>query len=127
MTDSAMGYGKQGQGQASLGLDKMHLQWLDKFLGGLNLTEISRDVIDRITQARLADKVSNASVNRMLQCIRVILRRAVNEWEWLDRAPKIRFLHEPTRRVRWLTRDEAETLLAKLPEHPIQRGFATVL
>jgi hypothetical protein len=71
-------------------------------------------VIDRITQARLADGVSNASVNRLLQCIRVILRRAVHDWEWLDRAPKIRFLHEPKRRVRWLTRDEAERLIAEL-------------
>ncbi len=115
--EAAVRWLRESTHKASQGLDKMHLQWLDKFLGGLNLTEISRDVIDRITQARLADNVSNASVNRMLQCIRVILRRAVNEWEWLDRAPKIRFLHEPTRRVRWLTRDEAETLLGQLPEH----------
>src|SRR5581483_11189080 len=79
--------------------------------------EINRDVVDRITQARLADGVSNASVNRLLQCVRVILRRSVNEWEWLDRAPKIRFLHEPTRRVRWLTRDQAEKLIEALPMH----------
>jgi integrase len=115
--EAAVRWLRESTHKASQGLDKMHLQWLDKFLGGLNLTEISRDVIDRITQARLADKVSNASVNRMLQCIRVILRRAVNEWEWLDRAPKIRFLPEPIRRVRWLTREEAEKLIAALPEH----------
>ena len=103
--------------KASQDLDVMHIRWLDKFLGGLMLADISREVIDRITQARLAEGVTNASVNRMLQCIRVIIRRAVNEWEWLDRVPRIRFLHESTRRVRWLKREEAERLIAELPEH----------
>src|SRR3990172_6599123 len=70
--------------KASQDLDVMHIRWLDKFLGGLMLADISREVIDRITQARLAEGVTNASVNRLLQCIRVIIRRAVNEWEWLE-------------------------------------------
>ncbi len=37
--------------------------------------------------------------------------------EWLDRAPRLRFLKEPKRRVRFLTRDEAERLLSALPAH----------
>lgn len=115
--EAAVRWLRESTHKASRDLDVMHLQWLDKFLGGLSLTEINRDVVDRITQARLADGVSNASVNRLLQCVRVILRRSVNEWEWLDRAPKIRFLHEPTRRVRWLTRDQAEKLIEALPMH----------
>ncbi len=41
----------------------------------------------------------------------------MNEWEWLDRAPSIRMLKEPTRRIRFLTHDEARRLLAALPEH----------
>src|SRR5690349_3562376 len=115
--EAAVRWLRESTHKASRDLDVMHLQWLDKLLGGLSLTEINRDVVDRITQARLADGVSNASVNRLLQCVRVILRRSVNEWEWLDRAPKIRFLHEPTRRVRWLTRGEAEKLIEALPKH----------
>ncbi len=46
-----------------------------------------------------------------------ILRRAALEWEWIDRAPRIRFLPEPKRRVRFLTKAEAERLLQALPEH----------
>jgi len=115
--DAAVRWVRESTHKASQGLDLMHLRWLDKYLGGLMLAEISREVIDRITQARLAEGVSNASANRLLQCIRVILRRAVNEWEWLDRVPRIRFLHEPNRRVRWLTREEAARLIAELPEH----------
>lgn len=115
--EAALRWLRESTHKATQDLDVMHLRWLDKHLGELMLAEVNRDVIDRITQARLADGVSNASVNRLLQCIRVILRRAVHDWEWLDKAPKIRFLREPKRRVRWLTRDEAERLIAELPEH----------
>ena len=49
--------------------------------------------------------------------MRAILRRCVNEWEWIDKAPAIRMLKEPTRRIRFLTRDEVAGLLRELPEH----------
>ncbi len=74
-------------------------------------------MIDRLTDAKLAEGVSNATVNRPLEVVRAILRKCVNDWEWLDRAPQVRMLKEPTRRVRFLTRDEARRLLAELPEH----------
>ena len=73
--------------------------------------------IDRITDAKLAQGRSNATVNRTLELLRAILRKCVNEWEWLDRAPQVRMLKEPTRRIRFLTREEAQRLLAELPEH----------
>ncbi len=97
--------------------DKQHLRWLDRYLGGKSLTEITRDVIDELTQTRLRDGVSNSTVNRMLEVLRAILRKAVKEWEWLDHMPAIRMLPEPRRRIRWLKREEAERLLEELPEH----------
>jgi len=97
--------------------DLSHLRWLDPFLGGVTLSEIDRDLLDRITQARLAGNVANSTVNRTLEIIRAILRKAVYEWEWLDRYPKVRMLPEPKRRLRWLTREQAERLLAELPAH----------
>jgi len=60
---------------------------------------------------------SNAAVHRTLEPLRAILRECVNEWEWLDKAPSVRMLKEPTRRIRFLTREEAQRLLAELPEH----------
>jgi hypothetical protein len=54
-------------------------------------------MIERITQAKLADQCSNATVNRTLALVRSILRNVVREWQWLDRAPAVRMLKEPTR------------------------------
>lgn len=70
-----------------------------------------------MVQARQAEQVANATVNRMLEVVRAILRRAEREWGWLDRVPAIRLLQTPKRRVRWLTFGEAGRLLAELPEH----------
>lgn len=44
-------------------------------------------------------------------------RARVNEWEWLDRAPHVKMLKQPTRRIRYLTHNEAQRLLVNLPAH----------
>ena len=86
-------------------------------LGGVELGSINRDLLDRIMAARVTEGVANSSVNRVMEVIRAILRKAVNEWEWLDRAPSLRMLPEPSRRIRFLTQNEAERLISTLPEH----------
>lgn len=96
--------------------DVTELRWLDQHLGGKSLEQINRALIDRITDAKLAQGCSNATVNRTLELLRAILRKCVTDWELLDRAPSVRKLHEPTRRIRFLTREEAQRLLAELPE-----------
>jgi integrase len=108
---------KEASHKATIESDKAHLRWLDRFLRGKPLEAINRSLIDRISDARLAEGVSNATVNRTLEVLRAILRKCVNEWEWLDKAPQVRMLKEPTRRIRFLTREEAQRLLSKLPEH----------
>jgi integrase len=97
--------------------DKSHLRWLDPYLGGMALVDISRQTLDEIVAAKQAQDVSNATVNRMLAVVRAILRRACFDWEWMDRIPKVRLLPEPLRRVRWITHDEADHLVAELPPH----------
>jgi len=97
--------------------DKSHLRWLDEYLSGVKLEDINRDLVDRITRERQSEGVSNATVNCTLEVIRAILRKAANEWDWLTKAPVIRMLSEPTRRVRWITREEADRLLEALPAH----------
>lgn len=78
---------------------------------------MDRSVIDRVTQAKKDSGVANSTVNRMMEVVRAILNKAVAEWEWLDRAPAVRMLPEPPRRIRWLTHNAAERLLAELPDY----------
>ncbi|MBL8445822.1 MAG: tyrosine-type recombinase/integrase [Zoogloeaceae bacterium] len=108
---------KEQAHKATIEEDKAKLRWLDQHLGGKPLKAINRALVDRITEAKRGEGVANATVNRVLEVLRAILRRCENEWEWLEKAPKIRLLPEPTRRIRFITREEAQRLLEELPEH----------
>lgn len=101
----------------SIETDKVHLRWLDKHLSVLTLDQITKIKIDDLKTARLADGVSNSSVNRMLSILRAIMNRAKDDWEWIDTVPGFRFLPEPPPRVRWITREESVKLINELPEH----------
>ncbi len=103
--------------KASHADDKSHLRWLGRYLNGVSLGAIDRELLNRIAQYKKAEGVSNATVNRMLEVIRAILRKAMNDWEWIDTVPRMRMLPEPRRRIRWIAREEADRLLAELPEH----------
>lgn len=88
-------------------LGKAKRRWLDVHMGGKYLDATDRNMLERITKAKRADQCSNATVNRSLALVRAILRKCAREWEWLDRVPSARMLKEPTRRVRYLTHQEA--------------------
>src|SRR5262249_38598415 len=108
---------KESSHKATIEKDKAHLRWLDQHLRGKQLESISRSLVDRIADAKLAEGGSNATENRGLECLRAILRKCANDWEWLDKVPKIRMLKEPTRRIRFLSEAEAQRLLSALPAH----------
>lgn len=69
--------------------DKSKLTWLDTYLGELYLDEINRDEVDNIRAIKLKE-ASKSTVNRYLAVIRSILIRARDEWEWIEKAPRIR-------------------------------------
>lgn len=69
------------------------------------------------TAQRKRGEASAATANRYLALVRAILRRACDEWEWTERAPKVKLYREAKRRVRWITPEQARALLAELPEH----------
>ena len=115
--DAVVRWCREQSHKATAEEDKAKLRWLDAHLGDKDLDTITRDMIEHVTQAKLADQCSNATVNRTLALVRSILRKAMREWQWLDRAPAVRMLKEPTRRVRYLTHEEADRLLLELPPH----------
>ncbi len=94
----------------------MHLRQADRRLGALDLPDITRDVLARYVCERKATGVKNSTVNQGLATIRTVLRAAV-DWGWLVDAPRSKALPMPERRIRWLTREEADRLLAELPPY----------
>jgi len=107
----------ESQHKSSLSDDKSHLRWASPYLKNCLLHEITRNMVDGLADKKLKEKVKPATVNRMLEIIRAILRKAEREWEWIDKAPIIRMLKEDTRRIRWLTYEEASRLIQELPSH----------
>jgi integrase len=113
--DAVVRYLKETEHKSSHETDKVHLRWLDKHLGGVELDLIKRDLLDKIGDAKKAEGVQNSTINRVLELVRAILRKACDDWEWLIRVPSIRHFQEPKKRVRWLTYLEAERLIVELP------------
>lgn len=114
--------------------DIAKLKWLHPFLGHLTLNEITRDVLDNIAREKrkpytVESKTGRkrtvtpqpASVNRYLALIRSILIRARDEWEWIEKMPKVTLFKEPEGRERAITPEQAKRLLEELPEH--QRDY----
>lgn len=116
--------------KVTLETDKSHLRWLDPHLAGKYLDEINRDMIAEITIARQKPyeiprkkgpprKITPqpSTINRTLEIIRAILRLARDDWEWITVCPNIPMKKEPTKRVAWITREQAEALLGQLAPH----------
>lgn len=128
--EAVLRYLSEKSQKSTLDADKSHLRWLDPHMRDVHLDEVSRDLIAQITAARqesyeiprrkgpprrIAPKPT--TVNRTLEILRAILRKARDDWEWISVCPNIPMLKEPVKRVRWITRDQAETLLNLLPDH----------
>ena len=114
--DAVVKWLKETDHKATHEKDKEILRWMDPYLGGKRLTDISRDLLDHIAESKACES-SKPTANRYLALVRAILRRARDDWEWVDRVPKVRMFPIRGRRIRWITREEAERLLALLPAH----------
>lgn len=123
--EAAVKWVKERRGKATLDKDREILRWLDPYLGGRYLEEITREMLSDLGTAK-ASTSSQATANRYLALVRAILRRSRDEWEWIDRVPKVRMFPTARRRIRWITREEAACLLANLPRHQRQMARFTL-
>ena len=96
--------------------DVVKLKWLHPHLGQRHLDEITLDVIDTIREARLKEG-TKTTANRYLALVRAILIRARDEWEWLDKVPKVKLYKEAEGRERSITPEHAKRLLDELQPH----------
>ena len=81
--------------------DREILRWLDPYLSGKTLDKIDRELLLKIGEVKVKE-TSPATTNRYLALVRAILRKARDEWDWLERVPKIRFYVVRNKRIRWL-------------------------
>ena len=96
----------------SLSDDKDKIVFFKKHLAGKFLDEITRDLVcEMVSQFK-----TPATKNRHVALIRAILRRARDEWEWIDRAPSFQTYAEPKGRLDFMTQAEFKALAAALPE-----------
>ncbi|AYP69185.1 integrase [Edwardsiella phage Edno5] len=61
--------------------------------------------------------VSQSTIYSHQAFMRSLLRIAAREWGWLDNMPAVKAKAPRTRRIRWLTKDEARSLIRELPEY----------
>lgn len=100
----------------SLRIVKHALVQADPLLGRLYLDEVNAEVLAQFVRERRAAGLKTSTVNLRLASVRGVLN-AAHAWGWLATVPKPQPIKLPDRRLRWLTRDEADRLLAELPSH----------
>lgn len=92
--------------------DQRKIEYFRAKLGNTQLSELkSTDIEDQLPQ-----DVSPSTRNRYRALVRAVLRRAMRKWEWMDTVPTIEEEDEPEGYTGFLTKEQAERLIAELPE-----------
>jgi integrase len=109
--------------KVTLNEDIRKFNWLDPHLGScIDLNQITRERVDQIMQLRgVSNQASkgNSTANRYVALISGVLNAAEREWEWGNRAAKLRTYQEPPAgsASRALTVEEWRKLEKELPSH----------
>jgi len=116
--EAAKRYVGELAGKRSADKDAQILRWFLETheFAELPLHEISREVLDA-ARAKLAEGLSETTVNHYMATVRAVLRRAQHEWGWIDSAPKVPMFRRRLAEPRWLTRAQFGRLLKHLPVH----------
>lgn len=96
--------------------DRKRLEWFAQYMDGLPLCEISREIIDKLRTLK-ARESSPSTANRSMALVRMILRKAHREWDWLDKAPVVPMYRVERTEPRFLTPSQFLRLRKELPKH----------
>ncbi len=126
----------------SLDDDKVKIDFFLQHLAGRDITSITSDEVHKIVgrminrnhrrrweirrDAAIRDgktipaykdmPVSAGTKSHYLGFMRSLLRAAANDWGWMKTAPVIKTNKPVSKRIRWLTREEANRLIDCMPE-----------
>jgi integrase len=90
-----------------------------KWFADLNahpLTEITRERIEELRALRTRES-SKSTANRYMAGLRMILRKAHRDWDWIDKVPAVPMWHLEMAEPRFLTRTQFARLKRELPPH----------
>jgi len=107
-------YLKATEGQKRSGeTDRYRVRALQRYFQGRMMQELTPGDIRGYITARHAEGVTNSTINRDLALLSSAIGYANAEWDWrLPNPVRGRKLPEPEGRVRWITMEEAERLVA---------------
>lgn len=110
----------------SIADDERKIAFFRAKLGAKVLSELTSADIEKV----LPREVTPSTRNRYRALVRAVLRRAMRKWEWLDAVPALEEEDEPEGYTEHLTKDQAERLIAELPERyrkPVRFALLTGL
>lgn len=96
--------------------EKERLAWFAEYLNSTPLAAIDRDLIEKLRAVRMAES-SSSTANRYMALVRMILRKAHRDWDWIDKAPVVPMYRLEKSEPRFLTRAEFARLYKRLPSH----------
>lgn len=105
-------------------------EMLLEITGDIWLDELDSATVRYLQETLFSRGITPATVNRYMSALRVIVNSAVYEWEVMSRVPKIPRFVEEEGRIRYLSDQEEEQLLAYLRgrgEHIYADFFACLL
>jgi integrase len=97
--------------------DEYMLAWFGGYLDNEPLSAIDRETIEDLRAGLLEEGSSEANVDRYLCLLRAILRKARDDWRYLDHIPKVPMYGASSAEPRWLSGAEFARLLKELPPH----------
>lgn len=102
---------------------KMQLLWWKDKIGAYLLSDITPALLSKCKENLGTEPSpkpkngrttrSNATINRYMACLSIVLSKAVKEWQWMEENPmfKVEKKKEPRGRIRFLSDDERKNLL----------------
>lgn len=113
---------KERGNKASFWFDRTAIKWWHPHFRDMkDIREITRDKVDEIVMANrpvtIEPSSANNTANKYVGVLSGMLNAACAEWDWIERAPKLRRYPTLDGRERYLTVEEWRTLEKELPQH----------
>jgi len=125
--EAVVKYLKEAQGQPSYRWKVAVLRWWSIRLDEpKNIRQVTRDRVAGICDpvSSITPSPSNNTLNKKVAILHNLLRKASEEWEWIERVPKFRTYPIPEHKDKWLTLTDWNRLSNTLPMD--LRQFATL-